>query len=104
MTIAAAKAIHAPVPALNVAAAGGGLMISAATSTATASTSPGIQRRSTYARSGASVPMPATMLSTASTASRTSTTSNASHALSAPYQSRNRLTSSSTAPAATSSG
>ena len=61
----------------------------------------GGRRRS---RSGTSCPAATISAATARPASSTSTTSNASQALSGPYQSRNRLTSSRIAPSATRMG
>ena len=106
MTIASAapNASHAPVSGSRPVAAGGGLRISATTSTNTASTEPGSQRLSTSGSSGATRPAAAASASSARAASSTSATSNTVHAFALPYHSRNRLTSSTRLPRATISG
>ena len=84
---------------------GGGSRICEATITASAATISGSERRSITAAEGANVPTTATIAASESTTISRSSTSNASQAVTfGSYQSRNTLTSNSSAPRPTSTG
>jgi hypothetical protein len=105
MIAAAPSASQQPSSRPCPAAAGGWLMICEATITVIAPALNSSAGASSSASSGTTSPIASTSVNTPSAASTRSQTSKASHAVISPsYQFRNRLTISSSAPSATTSG